>query len=124
MINSNTIRTLLVIALLVISYLAFTPQNTPVVTEINDKVSHIIAFFVLSFLVDFSWPRYNWNPVKYIPLFGYGLLIEVVQASIPNRIFSGLDLLADALGMIAYPLLLPLLMQIPQIKALRNSGEK
>jgi VanZ family protein len=124
MISTHTIRILLVIALIVISYLAFTPQDTPVIADINDKVSHILAFFALAFLVDFSWPRYKWGPAKYFPLFGYGLLIEVVQASTPHRIFSGLDLLADALGILAYPLLLPLLLKIPQINNLRNYGEK
>jgi VanZ family protein len=124
MISTRTIRILLVTALAVISYLAFTPQHTPVIADINDKVSHILAFFALSFLVDFSWPQYKWGAAKYIPLFGYGLLIEAVQASIPHRVFSGLDLFADVLGLLAYPLLLPLLLRIPQINDLRYSSNK
>jgi VanZ family protein len=122
--NTRNIRVLLIMALLVISYFAFTPLDTPVVVEINDKLSHIIAFFVLAFLVDHSWPQSNWNPEKYIPLFGYGLFIEVVQALMPYRIFSTWDLLADALGLIVYPLLLPLLLRIPLIRNLRSSPGK
>lgn len=115
---------LLAIALLVISYLAFTPLETPVVTEFNDKVSHIFAFLVLAFLVDFSWPQTSWNPLKYIPLLGYGLFIEVVQAMMPHRIFSTWDMLADLLGLLIYPLLLPLLLRAPLVKALRNGVRK
>lgn len=124
MIGMGAIRALLATALLVISYLAFTPLDTPVVAEINDKISHIFAFFVLAFLTDFSWPGSGWTPVKYIPLFGYGLFIEVIQALTPYRIFSTWDLLADALGLLIYALLLPLLMRIPPIQGLRNRRDK
>jgi VanZ family protein len=122
MVNTRTIRVLLGMALLVISYFAFTPLETPVVGQLNDKLSHIFAFIVLAFLVDFSWPQTSWNPLKYIPLFGYGLFIEVVQAVIPNRIFSTWDMVADLLGLLIYTLLLPLLLSIPLIKALRNNA--
>ncbi|MCG7863245.1 MAG: VanZ family protein [Candidatus Thiodiazotropha endolucinida] len=122
--STHTIRVLLAMALLVISYLAFTPLDTPVVTEFNDKLSHIVAFFALAFLVDFSWPRSKWNPLKYLPLFGYGLFIEVVQAFMPHRIFSTWDLVADILGLLIYPLLLPLLLRIPLIQALRNGASR
>jgi VanZ family protein len=120
--NTSTIRVLLVIALLVISYFAFTPLEIPVVVEFNDKLTHIFAFLVLAFLVDFSWPQTSWNPLKYFPLFGYGLFIEIVQAMIPNRIFSTWDMLADLLGLFIYPLLLPLLLRFPLIKQLRNNA--
>jgi VanZ family protein len=122
LVNTRTIRVLLAMALLVISYLAFTPLQTPVVVEFNDKLSHIFAFVVLAFLVDFSWPQTSWNPFKYVPLFGYGLFIEIVQALIPNRIFSTWDMLADLLGLLIYPLLLPLLLRIPLISALRKGA--
>jgi VanZ family protein len=120
--NTRNIRVLLVLALLVISYFAFTPLETPVVAEFNDKLSHIFAFVVLAFLVDFSWPQTSWNPLKYIPLFGYGLFIEAVQAVMPHRIFSTWDILADLLGLLIYPLLLHILLRIPIISELRNNA--
>ncbi|MEW8028298.1 MAG: VanZ family protein [Candidatus Thiodiazotropha sp.] len=123
-VGTHTIRALLAMALVVISYLAFTPLDTPVVAEFNDKLSHIVAFVVLAFLVDFSWPQSKWNPAKYLPLFGYGLFIEVVQAIMPHRIFSTWDLLADVLGLLIYPLLLPLLLRIPLIQELHNSASR
>jgi VanZ family protein len=123
-ISVRTIRVLLALALLVISYLAFTPLHTPVVGDFNDKLTHIVAFVVLAFLVDFSWPQTPWNLFKLVPLFGYGLLIEVVQALMPYRIFSTWDLFADALGLLIYPLLLPLLLRIPVIERLRPNSRK
>ncbi|MES9849597.1 MAG: VanZ family protein [Candidatus Thiodiazotropha sp.] len=122
--STHTIRVLLAMALLVISYLAFTPLDTPVVTEFNDKLSHIVAFFTLAFLVDFSWPRSKWKPIKYLPLFGYGLFIEVVQAFMPHRLFSTWDLVADILGLLIYPLVLPLLLRIPRLQQLRHGTVK
>jgi VanZ family protein len=119
-ISTRNIRVVLVIALLLISYLAFTPLDTPVVSGFNDKLSHIFAFVVLAFLVDFSWPQTRWIPLKYIPLFSYGLFIELVQTLIPHRLFSTWDIAADLLGLLIYPLILALLLHIPFIKKLRN----
>lgn len=113
-------RLLLALALIVISYLAFTPQNTPIVADLNDKLSHILAFAVLAFLADFSWPQSPWSLTKAVPLLGYGLFIEAVQSFLPHRIFSMWDLVADALGLLVYPLLLPLLLRSALLKAQRS----
>ncbi len=122
--RSNSIlglfRLLLAVALVVISYLAFTPQDTPVVANLNDKISHILAFVVLAFLVDFSWPQSPWALLKAAPLLGYGLMIEAIQSLLPYRLFSLWDLGADALGILLYPLVLPLLLRSSILKAHRN----
>jgi VanZ family protein len=119
----NGCRTLfqgaLAIALVVISYLAFTPLEIPVVSSLNDKFSHIAAFLCLALLVDFSWPHTPWNYIKFLPLMGYGLFIETVQGFLPHRFFSLLDLAADALGLLAYGLILPWLLRQASIKSLR-----
>jgi VanZ family protein len=112
-------RGALAIALMVISYLAFTPLEIPVVSSLNDKFSHIAAFLCLALLVDFSWPRSPWNHMKFLPLMGYGLFIETIQGFLPHRFFSLLDLAADALGLLAYGLLLPWLLRLALIKSLR-----
>lgn len=119
--NTRNFRLLLIAALIVISYLAFTPQNTPIVENLNDKLSHVLAFIVLAFLIDFSWPQLPWKLNKIIPLLGYGLLIEVVQSFLPHRMFSLWDMAADTLGVLIYPLLLPLLLRNQILKALRGS---
>ena len=107
-------------ALVVISYLAFTPLDIPVASGLNDKVSHIAAFLCLALLTDFSWPESPWNRTKFLSLMSYGLLIEIVQAFLPNRFFSLWDLAADALGLVSYALVLPLLLRISFFKSRRR----
>jgi VanZ family protein len=47
---------------------------------------------------------------KYLPLFAYGVGMEVLQHFIPNRHFGVDDILADGAGILLYGiLLLPLL---------------
>ncbi|MET0070993.1 MAG: VanZ family protein [Candidatus Thiodiazotropha sp.] len=118
--NPGSFRLLLAIALVVISYLAFTPQESPVAADINDKIAHILAFVVLAFLLDFSWPQSPWRLHKAIPLLGYGLFIEAVQSLLPNRVFSLWDFGADIVGVLIYPLLLPLLMRSGVLRNLRR----
>ena len=43
--------------LLTITFLATTSIQVPVAKDMNDKFNHIAAFYVLSQLVDFSWPK-------------------------------------------------------------------
>lgn len=119
----STHRTLfrgaLVIALVVITYLAFTPLEIPGVSSLNDKVSHFAAFLCLALLADFSWPDSGWTQTKFFALLGYGLFIEAVQAFLPHRFFSLLDLAADGSGLLVYALILPWLMRQTLIKSLR-----
>jgi VanZ family protein len=98
-------RIALTTALLGIGYLATTPMTYPVVSSINDKVEHLVAFLLLAFLGDFAFPRYAWSWRKYLPLMGYGLLLETIQYFLPFRSFSLADLLADAIGLALYPVL-------------------
>ncbi|MCM8855626.1 MAG: VanZ family protein [Candidatus Thiodiazotropha sp.] len=119
-----TFRVLLALALLIINYLAFSPTETPIVTNLNDKASHILAFLCLAFLVDFSWPISRWNLPKIASLISYGLFIEVVQFFLPNRLFSLWDLAADAIGLLCYPLILPLLLKIHIFESRYNSSAK
>ena len=107
------------VSLAVISYLAFTPLEMPGVSGINDKLAHLLAFIHLALLADFSWPETPWNSVKFFLLLGYGLLIEIIQAFLPLRLFSLFDLSADALGLIIYSLTIPWLMRYQLFKSLR-----
>lgn len=101
--NKNLIlRTLLVLALVSTSYLAFTSTDIPVISKFNDKIEHIAAFLVLSLLVDLSWPAIAFVPIKLPGLLAYGALIEVVQYFLPRRSASLLDLTADAVGILLY----------------------
>jgi len=101
------------VVLIIITHLAFTPQQYPVLKDITDKANHIFAFYILALLVDFSFPKDNLGFSKVIALLSYGLLIEVIQHFLPNRTSSVLDVLADGAGIAGYRFSLPILRHVP-----------
>ena len=106
---STATRTLLfqialALALLGITYLATSPTDV-VLPESNDKLKHLAAFLLLAYLSDAAFPRRPWNWRKFVPLLGYGLLLECIQYFLPHRFFSLADIAADAIGLAIYPLL-------------------
>jgi VanZ family protein len=101
-------RISLVSALIAITILATTPLDYPITSNINDKLNHILAFFVLAIFADFSFPENKFNLSKILPLLAYGILIEMIQRYLPYRMFSLLDVAADAIGLSLYWLSLPL----------------
>lgn len=100
--NTMLYRTLLALALVATSYLAFTNTDIPIVDKMNDKAEHVTAFLVLSLLVDLSLPLTSFVAVKLPALLGYGVLIEVVQHVLPRRAASLADLTADGVGIALY----------------------
>jgi VanZ family protein len=108
-----TFRMFLLAALAVITHLATTPQQYPVVQHIWDKANHFLAFYVLALLIDFSFPKTNLGISKVITLLTYGILIEVIQSFIPNRSASLLDLVADGIGIAIYRFSLPAVRHLP-----------
>jgi VanZ family protein len=114
--NIITFRLALTVALIVVMHLATTQMNYPVVENMNDKVNHILAFYVLGFLADFSFPRKKLGFSKVLPLLGFGLFIEVIQYFLPYRSFSLYDLAADAAGLAVYWLSLPALKHLPLLR--------
>lgn len=95
-------RSILLVGLVLISWLALTKVQVEVVQLSSDKVNHALAFFALTYCLDNSFPRARFIAVKALPLLLYGLLIEVCQSFLPYREFSLLDLVADALGISLY----------------------
>ena len=114
--NIITFRLALLAALAVVTLLATTQMNYPVVENMNDKANHILAFYVLGFLADFSFPRKNFGFTKVLPLLGFGLLIEVIQYFLPYRSFSLYDLVADTAGLAVYWASLPALKHLPLLR--------
>jgi VanZ family protein len=104
-------------SLIAITFLAVIPQDYPTVAGINDKISHILAFYVLGLLADFSFPETKLNLAKILPLFFYGVSIEWLQYYIPYREFSLFDILADAVGILAYGITLPALKYMPLFRS-------
>jgi len=105
-------RVALVVTLVVTMYLATTQQNFAVIDDANDKVKHILAFYVLAFLADYSTPNIRFNLNKGLLVLAYGLLIEVIQYFLPYRECSLFDLAADGFGIATYVLSLPVLGRI------------
>jgi VanZ family protein len=110
-------RVTMTIALIVIMHLATMQVEYAELEDINDKVSHLLAFYVLSLLADFSFPRHGSVLSKALALLGYGLLIEVVQYFIPYRTCSLLDLSADGAGIALYWLSVPALKYLPLLRS-------
>lgn len=109
-------RFLLIMAGIVILYLATTSRMIPVVEGINDKAEHGIAFYVLALFADFSFPQNGFSRAKALSLLSYGLAIEIIQYFLPYRSFSLLDLGADAVGLVIYGVSLPMLKRMPLLK--------
>ena len=109
-------RASLSVALVVIMYLAVTPQTYPVVESLNDKVIHLLAFCMLALLGDYSSPADEFGIRKFLLLSSYGLLIEFVQYFLPYREASLLDLMADCLGLSVYWVLYGHLKHLPILR--------
>jgi VanZ family protein len=109
-------RVMLIVSLLLITYFLTTELKHPIMTSVNDKLGHILAFIYLAFLVDYSFPASRFGLLKILPLLAYGLFIEVVQHYLPHRMFSILDILADSAGIVIYILFVPVLKHVPILK--------
>jgi len=105
-------RISLAAALIGITILAVTPLSYPVVSGVNDKFNHVLAFFVLALLTNFSFPEKEFAAAMILSLIGYGLAIEITQYFLPHRMFSLLDLVTDGAGIGLYKAFRPLLKKV------------
>ncbi|MGI9304165.1 MAG: VanZ family protein [Gammaproteobacteria bacterium] len=106
-------RAALCVTLLVITFLAITPQPQQYGLHIGDKLNHWFAFYVLALLADFSFPKDGLAASKIALLLTYGLALETIQHNLPNREFSSLDFVANLAGVLTYYASVPLLKQLP-----------
>ena len=101
--NTVGFRLILGLALLLATWFALTPQPVALPeVALADKWAHLATYLVLAFLVDASWPEHGFHLPKWGALFAYGLVIELLQAQIPNRMFDLGDLVANAVGIGIY----------------------
>ena len=111
--NAVGARLMLALALMLITWQSLTPQPVALPPGDYDKLAHGLGFLLLALLTDAAWPQRGFGALKWLPLFAYGGLIELLQQQIPNRSASLWDLAADAAGLALYPLLLmPLLRRL------------
>ena len=116
-------RALLILTIALVTYLATTPVDHAIVGEFNDKVKHIVAFYTLALLLDFSFPDIPYRLPKVAALLSYGFLIEIIQYNLPHRYFSWIDFTADLVGVLSYGFTVPLLRHVPLLrKRWRMSG--
>ena len=109
----------LVAEILLILYLTTTSIQYEVGQEINDKVSHALAFLSLSFLADYAFPNSHFSLRKIIAVLSYGVLIECIQYFLPYREFSLLDMAGNTVGLLVYMACIPLFQRVPLLKQRR-----
>lgn len=102
-----------VFALVLVTYLATNSLELTVAPLNYDKSNHLVAFLILAFLLDFSFPNSRFNTAKIFPLIAYGFSLEAVQYFLPHRVFSFSDIGADILGLFVYALFIPLIKRSP-----------
>jgi VanZ family protein len=80
------------------TYMAWTPIDYLGTAHINDKVVHLLTFGYLTGAFAAAYTRWTTWPRTTGIMFAYAGLIEVVQAFIPHRSCSWLDMVADGIG--------------------------
>ena len=84
------------------SYLSLLPQEyLPEGIDLWYKLAHAVAFGAIALSAALGWPHQGFVRSVAMPLLGFGVLIELIQLLIPGREFSLLDILADAVGILA-----------------------
>ena len=105
-------RGILVVTMLGIFFITLMkPSNLPPI-QVNDKIAHLIAFFTLVVLADFSYTPSSNKISKTFWLLLFGLLIEIAQYYTSWRSADWKDLLADFIGILIYWPLSPLIQKL------------
>lgn len=68
----------------------------------NDKVEHVLVFFILSLLLNRSSHALKHRARNIIVLLAFGVLIELIQHFVPNRTASLYDIAANAGGILLF----------------------
>lgn len=111
--QTKTAQIVLYCCIIMISYLATTSRTVPIASDMNDKINHTFAFFVLTFLAYLGFPKIKNSLLIITPLVIYGVLIELTQQYLPHREFSLLDLVADISGCLIFFLVQRLIRFLP-----------
>lgn len=92
-------RFLFFLSVLAIEYLATTSLEIKSIENSWDKANHFVAFFVLYVLFAFGFKSFSIFQ-RFLLLLLFGLQIEIIQAFLPFREFSILDIFADFIGIV------------------------
>lgn len=80
-------------------------ETTMSFLRLNDKMEHMIAFFLLSFLLNRASSTIAHRTRNVLALLAFGIAIECIQYFIPNRSMSAYDVLADIAGIVLFQVL-------------------
>jgi VanZ family protein len=96
---ARTWRTLLLLLVVAVSYLALTPAPPERLDTGWDKLNHMLAFTALAFSAYLGYPAHRGTRLLLLfALLAFGGLIEVLQLFVPGRSSEWGDLLADSIG--------------------------
>ncbi|MEM7304949.1 MAG: VanZ family protein [Pseudomonadota bacterium] len=111
---------LVFVSLLVLSVLlSLTPTVAHVSLNLNDKIIHAFAYFSLMMAFDFSWRSGRLLIIKAILVLLYSGLIEYAQDLVPGRHMSSADIVANAVGIGVFLLLVLLFRKIHLYQTLK-----
>ena len=98
--NKSTFFTIcFFICLISIEFLATTDREFQPIQNIWDKANHFIAFLALYITLSFGYAKLK-TQTKVLILLAFGIQIEIVQAFLPYRESSLLDIFADGVGIL------------------------
>ncbi|MFK5937419.1 MAG: VanZ family protein [Sulfurimonas sp.] len=98
--TANSFKLYFFVCLVAIEFLATTiTVHISLVESMWDKSNHFIAFFVLYIFMSLGYYKLSLQ-VKVAILLAFGLQIEIVQDLTGRSLFSGLDILADSIGVL------------------------
>ncbi len=90
-------RLVFLVLLVIVGWLALTPQPPRELGTGWDKSNHLLAFSTLMICGRLGWSR-HWL-LLFAGLLAYGGAIELAQQQVPGRDGEWADLLADAIGL-------------------------
>ncbi|MGR3301892.1 MAG: VanZ family protein [Candidatus Scalindua sp.] len=106
-----------VLYVLLIAYFSLIPEEHEIFKGIGDKWAHFITYLILFIIAKKVHTRSTYLTCA-IACFTYSFIIECIQYVIPNRLFEGLDLIANLsgifLGMVIYRLLIEKYFELKQ----------
>lgn len=85
---------------------------------LNDKLVHLVSYFILMLTFDFSIKSGEVLWLKAIVVFLYSCVIEYAQDFVPGRDTSMLDVMANSVGIVAFLLCVPLLKRLNAYKTM------
>ncbi|MBO9483131.1 MULTISPECIES: hypothetical protein [Gammaproteobacteria] len=118
-------RLVFVAAILTCTVMAVIPGSIDPTGFVNDKVKHVIVFFVLALMLDYlAFPTARFTWYKPLGLLAFGVLLEVLQDTLGFRKGSNqdlLDILSNLAGITGYFVVAAVVKRIYRVK-LANGG--